>query len=403
MPLRWLLLDEYSGGPGDADRVVAVSAAVEGLFVDRPPPEYERYTLLGCRAAGRLAEAIESDGSRTWLGNLMLDSRHDPDRPLPAGCDCATSRCACMEELLDITVLSWHPSAHGHGLVDVEMEGLVRGEPRYSNRTLAERPDAIGFELTSDEGEDFGECVDIAGLFRERPQPPMVPAVLVGCLPGPPLQAVLAALAEDGSPMRRRVSASLWAIDADGRAVGVPSPGIFGAVTAVRPSAKGVGLVDVTLDCPVSEPKMPGAEKIWDLWYAGRPSKRNLWADYDRAMRHEWLGAALAHHGGTPDRPAGTEYHLDGQFVTDLDGFYCAMGEAINGPGGYFGWNLDGLDECLLGRWGAMPPFRLVWHNSNIAKHHLVPGYDRHRWSAAVTLDYLLNMMEESGVDVELR
>jgi hypothetical protein len=29
----------------------------------------------------------------------------------------------------------------------------------------------------------------------------------------------------------------------------------------------------------------------------------------------------------------GTTYDLDGQFVTDIEGFYRAIGETINGPG----------------------------------------------------------------------
>ncbi|MFD0592855.1 barstar family protein [Catellatospora coxensis] len=71
-------------------------------------------------------------------------------------------------------------------------------------------------------------------------------------------------------------------------------------------------------------------------------------------------GAALAHHGfGLPDRPAGRTYHLDGRFVTDVEGFYCAIGEAVNGPGGYFGWNLDALVDCLRGRWG--PKLHSAW------------------------------------------
>jgi len=53
---------------------------------------------------------------------------------------------------------------------------------------------------------------------------------------------------------------------------------------------------------------------------------------------------------------------LDGRHITDEDGFYCALGEAVNGPGGYFGWNLDALNYCLRGHWGAQAPFTLHWH-----------------------------------------
>ena len=121
---------------------------------------------------GRLAAAIDRNDYRNWLGNVVLDSKHGPGRPLPPGCDCATTRCSCMEELLDVTVLGCRPSAHGDGLVDVDLEGLVRHDSRYSGRTLAQRPDAIGFHMTGpDDDEDLGECLDVSGLFVERPDP----------------------------------------------------------------------------------------------------------------------------------------------------------------------------------------------------------------------------------------
>jgi RNAse (barnase) inhibitor barstar len=106
---------------------------------------------------------------------------------------------------------------------------------------------------------------------------------------------------------------------------------------------------------------------------------------------------------GRPDRRAGRTYHLDGRYVTDVEGFYCAVGEAVNGPGGYFGWNPDALDDCLRGGWGAATPFRLVWHDADVARQYLVAGYDRWRLRPAVTMDHLLGMLRERGVGVELR
>nr|BFE72103.1 hypothetical protein GCM10020092_054040 [Actinoplanes digitatis] len=104
-----------------------------------------------------------------------------------------------------------------------------------------------------------------------------------------------------------------------------------------------------------------------------------------------------------PTGSAGTTYDLDGLSVTDIEGFYCAIGEAINGPGGYFGWNLDALDDCLAGRFGAVAPFRLVWHDSAVAREHLVAGYDPRRLGPAITLDYLLDMLEAHHVKIDLR
>jgi RNAse (barnase) inhibitor barstar len=112
---------------------------------------------------------------------------------------------------------------------------------------------------------------------------------------------------------------------------------------------------------------------------------------------------ALAGQAGRPDRPPGGTYRLDGRFVTDVEGFYCAIGEAINGPGGYFGWNLDALADCFSGGFGACPPFRLVWRDAAVARRHLVEGYDHRRLEPAVTFDHLVDLLTEHGVEVVLR
>jgi hypothetical protein len=50
----------------------------------------------------------------------------------------------------------------------------------------------------------------------------------------------------------------------------------------------------------------------------------------------------------------------EGAHVTDITSYYCALGEAVDGPGGYFGWNLDALAVCLRGGFGATPPFTVL-------------------------------------------
>jgi hypothetical protein len=61
------------------------------------------------------------------------------------------------------------------------------------------------------------------------------------------------------------------------------------------------------------------------------------------------------------------------------------------------------VHDCLTGGWGTKAPFRLVWHDSAVAKRSLVPGYDHYRWAAAVTIEYLLDMLSEHRVEAELR
>jgi RNAse (barnase) inhibitor barstar len=207
-----------------------------------------------------------------------------------------------------------------------------------------------------------------------------------------------------GASHRRRITASIYGVAADGATTRVPSPELHGSVTSARPSPLGAGLFDVTFDTGINDALPVGARQIWERWRSGHPAERNQWASYDRDLRHQWAGAALSHHRyGEPDRSAGATYHLDGQHVTDVEGFYCAIGEAVNGPDGYFGWNLDALHDCLCGRWGASTPFRLVWHDAAVAKANMIAGYDRRRWAPATTMDALLRLLAEYRVDVQLR
>ncbi|GAB3960166.1 barstar family protein [Actinoallomurus acanthiterrae] len=308
------------------------------------------------------------------------------------------------EELLDVTVLDHRPSEISPGRVDIELEGLVGV---YDRTDGVDRPDDVtGFVLSGPDDTRCGVCVDVTGVFREPTEPPVPHVVLVGCRTEPSLPAAIAAVqqATKAGLRRRRVSAQVGAVAADGSVVPLVNGIVSGTLVSSVPSALGAGLLDVTIASDAREPYPAGTRGILDLWFTGRPTEPNLWARYDRTLRHEWAGVALAHHrSDAPDRPAGTVFNLDGRFVTDIGGFYCAVGEAINGPGGYFGWNLDALDDCLGGRWGARAPFRLVWHDSAVAGEHLVPGYDRHRYAPAVTLDSLLQMFAEHGVEVELR
>lgn len=50
----------------------------------------------------------------------------------------------------------------------------------------------------------------------------------------------------------------------------------------------------------------------------------------------------------------------------------CRPGEAINGAGVYFGADLDGLNDCLRGGFGVVPPFTLRWLNPEVARGSLI-------------------------------
>src|SRR5689334_10175615 len=68
------------------------------------------------------------------------------------------------------------------------------------------------------------------------------------------------------------------------------------------------------------------------------------------------------------------EYTIPGEKVTSLETFYELIGEAINGPDGYFGGNLDAFADCLAGGFGTPDEgYSLVWHNSEASRKAL--GY----------------------------
>lgn len=51
--------------------------------------------------------------------------------------------------------------------------------------------------------------------------------------------------------------------------------------------------------------------------------------------------------------------YLNGTWINDVPSFYLSLGEAINGPNGYFGACLDALSDCLCGGVGVLPPLTI--------------------------------------------
>lgn len=97
------------------------------------------------------------------------------------------------------------------------------------------------------------------------------------------------------------------------------------------------------------------------------PSVLGEWRKLDEAGRKAWLARACDRafdSGQARVRTSRSEVTIDGNDFDDLTGFFCAMGEAVNGPGGYFGRNLFGFDDCMFGGFGLEPPFTITWLDS---------------------------------------
>lgn len=147
---------------------------------------------------------------------------------------------------------------------------------------------------------------------------------------------------------------------------------LWAKAEAWHPSPHGPNLIDLRLGR--YHPLVPEhAQPLWERWFTGSPTAPAAWADLGPRQRGAWLDlvrrrACLRTRG---DRPAGHHYEVDGRNVTDEPGLYLALGEAVNGPGGYFGGDLDALDDCLGGTFGYNAPGTLLWRDAATARGHL--------------------------------
>jgi RNAse (barnase) inhibitor barstar len=68
-------------------------------------------------------------------------------------------------------------------------------------------------------------------------------------------------------------------------------------------------------------------------------------------------------------------YELPGEQIRSLEDFWTVIGEVINGPGGYFGRNLDAFRDCLSGGFGtpAHGKYTIRWAHSEFSRAAL--GY----------------------------
>ncbi|MGW7098991.1 barstar family protein [Streptomyces sp. NPDC054838] len=68
-----------------------------------------------------------------------------------------------------------------------------------------------------------------------------------------------------------------------------------------------------------------------------------------------------------------TTYVLDGARIHGLQDFWTVIGEAVSGPGGYFGRNLDALNDCLRGGFGTPDDgsFVFEWREHAVSRRAL--------------------------------
>lgn len=121
---------------------------------------------------------------------------------------------------------------------------------------------------------------------------------------------------------------------------------LWGATLETEGDASG------TLWTSVSTAPHVYARTVWDHWREELPTAYGQWAALPAGERDGWVEAAQLHYfhkageRRTWPMPDG-RITLHGEQIVNLASFFCAVGEAFNGPGGYFGSNFTALADCL--------------------------------------------------------
>ncbi|MGP3777198.1 barstar family protein (plasmid) [Streptomyces sp. SDT5-1] len=343
--------------------VWGVCAAVEGLFGQ---PRRGTYELFGWEPVGPGGIGWAGwVGSRVWLvaeeaafDAWLLEDAESIGRPSPAGAG------------------SWVLT----GLDDYE------GPPEgYRGRVRVH-----------DGRHWLGSCREFTRILPPAHQP--APLVLRALAPSERLTAVLA----KGTRRARNLEEAALEIR-DVRGEPVTEQRWPTTIRTWRPSSRRNGLIDLELDGGCFTPIPEHARTVWEQWFAGPPAAVNAWAGLDTRRRGTWHTLARERAGRQPrhDRPDGHAYVLDGRYITDEPGLHLALGEAVNGPGGYFGGCLAALDDCLRGTFGHTAPATLHWHDAATARTHLsdalTPDGRPHDLFTAV-----VETLTEGGLDITL-
>lgn len=244
-----------------------------------------------------------------------------------------------------------------------------------------------------DDGEELGHFVESGNLFVKRRRLGWQRAELT--FDGGRLPTTLRSNIQDGLP-RRLGNIWIGILNDAGATLGRYYLASATLVNAVG-SAKWANLCRFELNGVFPLAPHPESQPLWKLWAEGQITERNEWAALRPGARNAWLEVARMRSASAApkvDATTGATFDLDGTYVEDPVSFLCALGEAINGPGGYFGAGSDSLRDCLAGGFGARPPFVLRWHGAK-------PGSLRRRASKTQqALDELLGLLTATGVTI---
>ncbi|AWZ05057.1 MULTISPECIES: barstar family protein [unclassified Streptomyces] len=376
--MKYLLVQEDENG---VEQLWGRCAGVEGLFVEPVPLPREVVTLRGCSPDGALKDVLaEPDASFRGLGEVCVEV-WDEERPVQ------------WWTLVDAVVVAHQPHPADPARYDIVVGAGVMADVGAPVRSAEPRFEIFGGRPTG----SMGRCTDVGGLFGPRAEPAPVPLELIGC------EAVEPLLTGTQQPRRWTGNgADLLVLDRHGAVMASCAVGLD--VDGARPSVLGGGLEDITLADGGEDRPSPAVRPVWEQWYQGPPAEPNGWAPYDSQGREAWLELSTRAWRVPVPRPdrSGGEHHLDGRFVTDVPGVHCAIAEALLGPGRYFGREWNAFKDCLGGGFGVVPPFTLIWHDSEIARRALADVVEDLEGRIPF-FEETVRLLERRGVTVVLR
>ena len=94
-------------------------------------------------------------------------------------------------------------------------------------------------------------------------------------------------------------------------------------------------------------------------------------------------------------------FRIDGRKIKSANDFYREIGSSVNGPGGYFGRNLDALADCLRGGFGTPDnrPYEFEWQHSAVSQQYL-KGVRR---GQRTLFEAIQDVFRDAGVPLNLK
>ncbi|MDO3413315.1 hypothetical protein QWJ34_26420 [Saccharibacillus sp. CPCC 101409] len=215
------------------------------------------------------------------------------------------------------------------------------------------------FTFTFDSGERFGSCEEIVGLGERisadpEEETPITAVTLVGF----ELDKHFTRCSR-----RTRVQLESMRIVAQNRK-GQQLTELYGAPSGTidwRQREFEQGKVDWELDFLFSSRPSAEALQVWKLWENGLPLRANEWVDLSAELQSGWLEAVRIKGYSEAEYVRGdAPIEIDMRGVRDRNTFFLALGEAMIGPGGYYGHEALSLDDLLCCEPGLPAPDKLV-------------------------------------------